>query len=83
MRPHLAVHCGGNNNGCGGGEAGGGHRVARESAGHGAEPLCRCRCNQDRVGTIGGNDVADATVREKVKEICINSVAGECAQGER
>jgi hypothetical protein len=83
MCPHLAVHCGGNNYGCGGGETGGGHRVAREPTGHCAEPLCCCWCNEDCVGTIGGNDVADATVWEKVKEICINGVAGECAQGER
>ena len=83
MCPHLAVHCGGNHYGCGGGEAGGGHRITGESAGHGTEPLCRCRCNEDRIGAIGGNDVTDAPVWEKVEEICVNGVAGECAQGER
>jgi hypothetical protein len=83
MCPHLAVHCGGNNNGCGGGEAGGGYCVAGEATSHGTEPLCRCRRNENRVGAIGGNDVTDATVWEKVKQIGINGVSGERAQRER
>ena len=83
MCPHLAIHCGGNNNGRSGGEAGGGHHIPGESAGHGAEPLRRCGCDEDCIGAIGGNDVTDATIWEQVKEIGINGVSGERAQRER
>jgi hypothetical protein len=83
MGPHLAIHCGGNDHRCSGGEAGGGYCVTGESTSHGAEPLCCRRCNEDRVGAIGGNDVTDATVWKKVEEVRVHRVAGQCAQGER
>ena len=82
MRPHLAIHCRCNDHGCGGGEAGGGHHVSSETARHGADPLCGCRRDQDRIGGVGCNDVTDTAVGEQVEEIGINGVPCKCAQGE-
>ena len=83
MRPHFAIHRWGNDYGCGGGEAGGGHHISGEAARHGADPLCCCWRDQDRIGGVGGNDVTNATVGEQVEQVGINGVPCECAQGER
>ena len=80
MRPHLAVHGRCNDYGCGGGEAGGSHHISGEAARHRADPLrCRWR-DQDRIGGVGGNDVADATVGEQVEQVGINGMPSKRAQ---
>ena len=83
MRPHLAVHCGCNDHGCGGGEAGGGDHISGETARHGPDPLRGGWRDENRIGGISGNDMANATVGEQVEQVGINGVPRECAQGER
>ena len=80
MRPHLAVHRRRDDDRRRGGETGRRDDVTCEAVGHGADPLCGCGRDQDRIRGIGGHDVTDSAVGEQVEQIGIDGVSGERAQ---
>ena len=80
---HLAVHGRRDDDRRGGGEAGGRHDVTGQAVGHGRQPVGRGRRDDDRVGRIRGDDVADALVGQQLEEVLPHRVAAQRGERER
>ena len=83
MRPHLAVHRRRHDNGRAGGEDRRRDRVAGEAVGHRPEPVRRRRGNDDRVGGVGNDDMADPAVRQEGEDVGLRRVPAQRLEGER
>ena len=57
MIEHVAVHCGSNQQGCAGGDNGGGQRVIGQSQGQLGNAVHRCRSYDYYVGASGQRDM--------------------------
>ncbi len=83
VRPHVAVHRGRDDDRRRAGEARGGDDVGGEPVGHRAEPVRGRRRDDDRVGAVADDDVADPAVGEQVEQVGLDGVARQRPEGQR
>ena len=81
MGVHVAVHRRGDDDRRGGGEAGRGDDVGGEPVGHRPQPVGRRRGDEDRVGRVGREDVADPAVGEEVEHLGVDVAAARARPG--
>ena len=75
VRPHVAVHRRRDDHRRARRERRRGHDVAGQPAGHGAQPVRGRRGDDDRVGGVGDDDVADPPVGQQREDVGLDGVA--------
>ena len=80
MSPSIA---GATTTGAPGREAGGGHDVAGQAVGHRPEPVRGGRRDDDRVGRVADDDVADPAVGQQLQQVGLDRVARQRLERER
>ena len=81
--PHVAVHRRRDDDRGRRGEDRGGHDVAGQPVGHRAQPVRGRRRDDDRVGAVGDDDVADPPVGQQLEDVGLDRMARQRREGQR